>query len=134
MPNPDWLVLIFVVFVLKWVREKKNEGREKDVFKTYLIATFIRRSNWDVFPCFQIEPNMNVLLWTSFVRTFLVRVSTGFCLLFTDIHFSQALSQDFVFYIKEKDLEFVYDHQTYFRCSLHAYIYIYSYLHRRSGL
>ena len=56
---------------------EKNEGREKDVFKTYLIGTFIRRSDWDVFPCFQIEPNMNVLLWTSFVRTFLVRVSTG---------------------------------------------------------
>ena len=56
---------------------EKNEGREKDVFKTYLIGTFIRRSDWDVFPCFQFEPNMNVLLWTSFVRTFLVRVSTG---------------------------------------------------------
>ena len=64
-------------FCSKWVREKKNEGREKDVFKTYLIGTFIRRSDWDVFPCFQFEPNMNVLLWTCFVRTFLVRVSTG---------------------------------------------------------
>ena len=56
---------------------EKNEGCEKDVFKTYLIGTFIRRSDWDVFPCFQFEPNMNVLFWTSFVRTFLVRVSTG---------------------------------------------------------
>ena len=75
MPNPDWL--IFVVFVLSEWGRKKNEGREKDVFKTYLIGTFIRRSDWDVFPCFQFEPNMNVLLWTSFVRTVLVRVSTG---------------------------------------------------------
>ena len=41
---------------------EKNEGREKDLFKTYLIGTFIRRSDWDVFPCFQFEPNMNVLL------------------------------------------------------------------------
>ena len=52
------------------VREgrKKNEGREKDVLKTSLIGTFIRNSNSDVFPFFQIEPNMNVFLWTSFVR------------------------------------------------------------------
>ena len=56
---------------------EKNEGREKDVFKTYLIGTFIRRSDWDVFPCFQIESNMNVLLRTSLVRKFLVLVSTG---------------------------------------------------------
>ena len=76
MPNQDWLVLIFVVFV-QVSEGAKNEERENDILKTYLIETFVRRSDWYVFPCFQIESNMNVLLWTSLVRKFLVRVSTG---------------------------------------------------------
>ena len=41
---------------------EKNDGRENDIFKTYLIGTFIRCSDSDVFPCFQIKPNRNVLL------------------------------------------------------------------------
>ena len=58
-------------FCSKWVREKKNEGREKDVFKTYVIGTFIRRSDWDVFPCFQFEPDMKQArewTWSIFLK------------------------------------------------------------------
>ena len=55
-----------------------SERRENDVFKTYLMGMFRRRSDWDVFPCFQIELNKNVLLWMSFEHTFLVHVSTGY--------------------------------------------------------
>ena len=43
--------------------------------------------------------------------------------------FLQSYSNLFVFYAKQKDSEFVYDHQTNFRCFLYTYIYIYSYLH-----
>ena len=49
---------------------EKDEGRENDVFKISLIGTLIIRSDSDVFPCFQIESNMNLLLSTSFVHIF----------------------------------------------------------------
>ena len=42
--------------------EEKKEGLENEVFKASLIGTFIRRSNSDVFPRFQIVPSMKVLL------------------------------------------------------------------------
>ena len=43
--------------------------------------------------------------------------------------FSLVLLQAFrIFLAQEKDSEFVYDHQTNFRCSLYTSIYIYSYL------
>ena len=47
------------------MRDVKN-----DVFKISLIGTLIIRSDSDVFPCFQIESNMNLLLSTSFVHIF----------------------------------------------------------------
>ena len=43
-------------------KEEKNKGRGNDFFKTYLIGTFIKRFDSDVFQCFQIKPNMNVFL------------------------------------------------------------------------
>ena len=49
---------------------EKDEGHENDVFKTSLIGTLIIRSDSDVFPCFQIESNMNLLLSTSFIHIF----------------------------------------------------------------
>ena len=42
--------------------------------------------------------------------------------------FLQSYSELFVFYTQQKNSEFVYDHQTNFRCFLYTYIYIYSYL------
>ena len=57
-------------FCSKWVREKK---KMRDVKKTSLRRTLSERLKDVIF-----EPNVNVLLWTSFVRTFFVRVSTGF--------------------------------------------------------
>ena len=54
------------------MREKKNQGLENDVFKTY-----IRRSCQDVFQYIPAEPFKDVRIWTSFERFFLVHVPTG---------------------------------------------------------
>ena len=51
-------------------------------------------------------------------------VSAKFCLLLTGLYFSLGLFQAFRFLCPGKDSEFVYNLQTYFRCSVYNYIHI----------